>query len=690
VIDKLPLDSPLWGELTACYSNLNAVDQLRAIVVSRELGEAWRALCDEVLHQGTVYQVSSAVLPHLVEIAPELSVVERRDLWIQVGFLVTAGADRFPSPPLPGLQDGLTAALGIAETQAVRDFLVDTEASPDESSYFALACLALAGHRVGQAIWEFLSPGEGYVRVRCPACDSEAEVDGFGDPLALPCAVPEVGPATGRSPASWRAVADAIGRLLHEGSLGPGWEDALEAAAWIAAHGVPAATARAAVWGLVSAMVATTSARAAPWARTLARLAGHVRCLDCGSVWVIADVMGDGAGAEPVDLVDEATAVAQTELFTVDTSARSRETQSGDRVSPTSVADAIAGFPIAPGRRLARVEVPAQVRWRTDIGAVRALGTVAGQPSIIVAGTDDVATVWDVRSGSRVGVPLPGPALSLASLPLPDHRTVIVTASDDGSLRWWDAATAEPLGTPTTNASPVLSLAAVFMAPNPIPRTVDWLRELRDNRTMLAVGDAGGAVTLWDPVTRTPVRTLLQRTGQPVACMTTVESSNVSRPDDLDLVAVCDGRIVEVWPTTAVHGQPSTMAPDLRKIAAIGHQRILGAAASPRRLGGRKPLLLADRNGTVSMWETFGIRLGDPLPPDPAHREVAGMVAWPDQDGDITVATASRTDRNLRLWHPLRAEVAFVALDDEPLCLLHSDGALVVGHDRGLTVVSVG
>src|SRR5262245_8976951 len=86
VIDKLPLDSPRWNELSACYSSANAIDQLREVVTSRELGEAWRSLCDEILHQGTVYQFSSAVIPHLVEIAPDLPVASRRDLWIELGF----------------------------------------------------------------------------------------------------------------------------------------------------------------------------------------------------------------------------------------------------------------------------------------------------------------------------------------------------------------------------------------------------------------------------------------------------------------------------------------------------------------------------------------------------------------------------------------------------------------------------
>jgi hypothetical protein len=97
-----------------------------------------------------VYQVSSAVIPYLVDLTPDLAMADRRDVWIQLGFLVTAGAGRFPSPPAPGLQDGLDAALLVAQRRAVLDFVTDTAKLPQDAVYFALACVALSGHRVGR------------------------------------------------------------------------------------------------------------------------------------------------------------------------------------------------------------------------------------------------------------------------------------------------------------------------------------------------------------------------------------------------------------------------------------------------------------------------------------------------------------------------------------------------------------
>jgi hypothetical protein len=199
-------------------------------------------------------------------------------LWIERGLLVTAGADQFPSPPAPGPQDGLDKALQVAQTRAVLDFVADRDLSPEDAGYYSLACVALAGHQVCNGDVEFLTPASGFIRIACPRSGTDAEVDGIGDPLAPPCAAPEVG---------------------------PGWADLLATAAWVAAHGLPARTANRAVWWLVSAMVATTSTNAAPWARTLSRLAGYVRCLECGTVC----------------LRREADPDTQRRLFTVDTSA---------------------------------------------------------------------------------------------------------------------------------------------------------------------------------------------------------------------------------------------------------------------------------------------------------------------------------------------------------------------------------
>jgi hypothetical protein len=71
---------------------------------------------------------------------------------------------------------------------------------------------------------------------------------------------------------------------------------------------------------------------------------------------------------------------------------------------------------------------------------------------------------------------------------------------------------------------------------------------------------------------------------------------------------------VDVWSPDAVHGERSDMAPAPDRLHANGHSRIVAVCPGTGRAF-RNPILLADRDGTVSMWEPFGVRLSDPLPP---------------------------------------------------------------------------
>src|SRR4029450_6480876 len=189
----LPLDSPHWHDLSACWSAPRAIELLRQIVSTGRLGEAWQQLQEEIIHQGTVYGVTSAALPHLIRLAPSLTPDEQRELWIDVAFMVTAGADSFDgNEPVPGMQETLTQSLCDAEPLALQAFLASPSLDEGMVSYYALACVALSGDAVGDAMWEFLVPGDGYIRLRCPEGGAGYEVDGCGDPVRPPCVPPPV------------------------------------------------------------------------------------------------------------------------------------------------------------------------------------------------------------------------------------------------------------------------------------------------------------------------------------------------------------------------------------------------------------------------------------------------------------------------------------------------------------------
>jgi hypothetical protein len=140
---------------------------------------------------------------------------------------------------------------------------------------------------------------------------------------------------------------------------------------------------------------------------------------------------------------------------------------------------------------------------------------------------------------------------------------------------------------------------------------------------------------------------------------------------------------VDVWSPNAVSGERSSMAPKAEYLHANGHRHIV-AVCSATGLGYRKPILLADCNGTVSLWETFGVRLGDPLLPDPAHRDVFAIAASAG-----FVVTASLADANLRIWQPLSNVVSMVSLQSAPQWLTFTGDILTVGLTTGAVSFSL-
>src|SRR5262249_8994563 len=91
---------------------------------------------------------------------------------------------------------------------------------------------------------------------------------------------------------------------------------------------------------------------------------------------------------------------------------------------------------------------------------------------------------------------------------------------------------------------------------------------------------------------QSPASRCTRGAGRPVGSMTAVAMGDIRPWEGTDLVTVYHDRTVDVWGSGAVHGNRSDMAPDSRKLVAVGHQCLVGAAVSPARLGYRRPVLL--------------------------------------------------------------------------------------------------
>jgi len=112
---------------------------------------------------------------------------------------------------------------------------------------------------------------------------------------------------------------------------------------------------------------------------------------------------------------------------------------------------------------------------------------------VVVSGSDDrTVRVWDAATGRPVGDPFTGhtdwvTAVAVGQL---DGRTVVVSGSSDRTVRVWDAATGRPVGDPFTGHTDYVNAVAVGQL---------------DGRTVVVSGSDDRTVRAWDAATGRPV-----------------------------------------------------------------------------------------------------------------------------------------------------------------------------------------
>ncbi|WP_328433248.1 WD40 repeat domain-containing protein [Streptomyces sp. NBC_00425] len=168
---------------------------------------------------------------------------------------------------------------------------------------------------------------------------------------------------------------------------------------------------------------------------------------------------------------------------------------------------------------------------------------------ILLASGGDTGTIalWNPVTGQSVREPAGnwlGGVTGMCAATVPDGRTLLVTATPRGAVRLWDPLTGESVGRLNPYGSPIQSIAAVpisadhtlIAASDTAGRLHVWdpavddpweegaavqlsARALADadhrvasvaavpayGRTVLATGDNGGVVMLWDPATGAPI-----------------------------------------------------------------------------------------------------------------------------------------------------------------------------------------
>ncbi|HEY7880228.1 MAG TPA: AAA family ATPase [Streptosporangiaceae bacterium] len=187
---------------------------------------------------------------------------------------------------------------------------------------------------------------------------------------------------------------------------------------------------------------------------------------------------------------------------------RLRNTRTGRPVGqPIMTHQAVTGLALSPdGKLVAAIGADDKARlWsvatRRPTGIAAAVGQARdalafspGGKTFVTVGANGTAALWSVATGHRVGALMStGAAVSpgrpaVAAAFSPDGR--ILATAVDGSIRLWDTATRQQIGTPMT-AGPSPAYAVAFSP---------------DGRTLAAAG-ADGTARLWDVATEQQIGT---------------------------------------------------------------------------------------------------------------------------------------------------------------------------------------
>ena len=225
------------------------------------------------------------------------------------------------------------------------------------------------------------------------------------------------------------------------------------------------------------------------------------------------------------------------------------------------------------------------------------------------ASEDQTVRLWDATTGQPIGQPLKGHTNWVRSVAFSPDGTRLASASADETVRLWDATTGQPIGQPLAGHTDAVRSVA-----------------LSPDGTRLASASADKTVRLWDATTGQPV-------GQPLAGHTDEVRSVAFSPDGTHLASASADKTVRLWDATT--GQPVGQP-------LVGHTTWVHSIAFSTD-GTR--LASAGADGTVRLWNaTTGQRIDHP--PMEHWGRVRSVVFSPD---GTRLASASE-DKTVRLW----------------------------------------
>jgi len=286
----------------------------------------------------------------------------------------------------------------------------------------------------------------------------------------------------------------------------------------------------------------------------------------------------------------------------------------------------------------------------------------AGGRDLIVSGSDDgMVRLWDAATGEAIGRPLAGHEGSVCAVAAgrAGGRDLIVSGSDDGMVRLWDATTGEAIGGPLRTERPPRELAVV-------PTSGQGL--------IVAVG-MHKDVQIWDAITSQPVACPLDQVCGSLSSIGWAGGRIVS-VDDLDLrhdrvqtigfvTPVVIGRIEGEGQDVAVSGgkDGAVRIWDAATIA-NAENRVTDGHDAPvwtvniGRVGNRDVVISGSMDRTVRIWDAL---TGEPLGRALVHRSEAPYRVAVGRAGNHDLIVIGYSNGSIYVWYPLAGKVTELA-----------------------------
>jgi WD40 repeat protein len=306
-----------------------------------------------------------------------------------------------------------------------------------------------------------------------------------------------------------------------------------------------------------------------------------------------------------------------------------------------------------------RLEPPVATRWRCrwarmqpstphrtighgSVGIHAEYATLEGRPIVVTGGWDKTIRLWDIATGNPIGSPIQvrKKVRSMAVCATADDLVVIVASKK--SMRAWSVRSGKQIGNPLKGHTRRINFVAAT--------------SLNDNAVVIS-GSQDGTVRIWDLRTCEPVGKYIKLRTSPIA------------------LGILEGRPI-IFSCSSGDSSNDIFLHDLRTRKRIG-EPLRGHKGDVTSIAvglvdGRQIICSGSWDSTVRRWDARTCKpIGKPLE---GHRSVVDCIALGIIDGRPTIVSGS-WDGTVRLWDARTGE---------------SIGLPLEGHTRSVTSVLIG